>query len=175
MDIIEAIHTRRSIRKFQRKPVPDALVKDLLAAAMSAPSAGNQQPWQFVVITDPEILGKVPAINPYAAMAKDAPLAILICGDLTLEKYPGYWVQDCSAATQNLLLAAHGGGLGAVWTGIFPLSDRVEGFKQLCRLPEQVIPLALVVIGYPAQSLQPQDRFREDRVHRNNWQEHLNG
>ncbi len=173
MDVIEAIHTRRSIRKFQQKPVPDDLVHDLLAAAMSAPSAGNQQPWHFLVITDPQTLGKVPAINPYAAMAKGAPLGILICGDLELEKYPGYWVQDCSAAVQNLLLAAHGKGLGAVWTGIYPLNDRVEGFKKLCHLPEKVIPLALVVIGYPAQTLSAEDRFRADRVHRNNWQENL--
>jgi nitroreductase len=169
MDVMEAIHTRRSIRKFQQKAVPDDLVRDLLAAAMSAPSAGNQQPWQFVIITDREILGKVPGLNPYAAMAKDAPLAILICGDLALEKFPGYWVQDCSAATQNLLLAAHGKGLGAVWTGIYPTNDRVEGFTKLCNLPEKVIPLALVVIGYPAQTLQREDRFQVDRVHRDLW------
>jgi nitroreductase len=175
MDVIEAIHTRRSIRKFQQKPVPEDLVKELLAAAMSAPSAGNQQPWQFVVITDREILGKVPDIHPYAAMAKDAPLAILISGDLTLEKFAGYWVQDCSAAAQNLLLAAHGKGLGAVWTGIYPLTDRVEKFKKLCKLPEKVVPLALVVIGYPAQTLKREDRFRGDRVHRNTWQDNLSG
>jgi nitroreductase len=169
MDVMEAIHTRRSIRKFQQKAVPDDLVRDLLAAAMSAPSAGNQQPWQFVIITDREILGKVPGLNPYAAMAKDAPLAILICGDLALEKFPGYWVQDCSAATQNLLLAAHGKGLGAVWTGIYPTNDRVEGFMKLCNLPEKVIPLALVAIGYPAQTLQREDRFRADRIHLDLW------
>jgi nitroreductase len=173
MDVMEAIHTRRSIRKFEQKPVPDDLVHDLLVAAMSAPSAGNQQPWHFVVITNPQILGEVPGINPHAAMAKGAPLGILICGDLALERYPGYWVQDCSAAVQNLLLAAHGRGLGAVWTGIYPLNDRVEGFKKLCHLPAKVIPLALVVIGYPAQVLSAEDRFRADRVHRNSWQENL--
>ena len=169
MDVIEAIHTRRSIRKFQQRPVPDELVTELLAAAMSAPSAGNQQPWHFVVITDREILGKVPSLNPYAAMAREAPLAILICADPALEKYPGYWVQDCSAAAQNMLLAAHGKGLGAVWTGITPMEDRVAGFKKLCSLPEKVIPLALVVLGYPAQTLKAEDRFRADRVHRNSW------
>jgi nitroreductase len=169
LDVIEAIHTRRSIRKFQQKPVSNELVRDLLTAAMSAPSAGNQQPWQFVVITSSELLAKVPAINPYAAMAKEAPLAILICGDLALEKFPGYWVQDCSAATQNLLLAAHGKGLGAVWTGIYPLGDRVDGFKKLCNLPEEVVPLALVVIGYPAQTLKREDRFRADRVRQDTW------
>jgi nitroreductase len=169
MDVMDAIHTRRSIRKFQQKPVPEELVKDLLAAAMSAPSAGNQQPWHFVLITDPDILARVPSLNPYAAMAREAPLGILICADLALEKYPGYWAQDCSAATQNLLLAAHGKGLGAVWTGIYPLQDRVDGFKKLCNLPEKAIPLALVVMGYPAQTLKPENRFRADRIHRNTW------
>jgi nitroreductase len=169
MDVMEAIHTRRSIRKFQQQQVPDELVKELLAAAMSAPSAGNQQPWHFVLITDRDILAKAAGINPYAAMAREAPLAILICGELALEKYPGYWVQDCSAATQNMLLAAHGKGLGAVWTGIYPLSDRIEGFKTLCKLPDKVIPLALVVIGYPAQTPKPENRFRADRIHRNSW------
>jgi nitroreductase len=169
MDVMEAIHTRRSIRKFQLQSVPDELVTEMLAAAMSAPSAGNQQPWHFVLITDPDLLAKAPGINPHAAMAREAPLAILICGDLDLEKYPGYWVQDCSAATQNMLLAAHGKGLGAVWTGIYPLQDRVEGFKRLCNLPDKVIPLALVVIGYPVQTLKPENRFRADRIHRNSW------
>jgi len=114
MEVLEAIHTRRSIRKFQSQPVPDELVTVFLAAAMSAPSAGNQQPWQFVVITDPELLGQVPSINPYAAMAEKAPLAVLVCGDLALERFPGFWVQDCAAAVQNLLLAVHSHGLGAV-------------------------------------------------------------
>ena len=171
MEVLEAIHTRRSIRKFQSQPVPDELVRVFLAAAMSAPSAGNQQPWQFVVITDPELLGQVPSINPYAAMAGKAPLAVLVCGDLALERFPGFWVQDCAAAVQNLLLAVHSHGLGAVWTGIFPLTDRVAGFQKLCRLPERVVPVALVVIGYPAELLPAQDRFRQERIHRNRWQE----
>jgi nitroreductase len=169
MDVMEAIHTRRSIRKFQQQPVSNELVKEVLAAAMSAPSAGNQQPWHFIIITDRDNLGSVAGINPYAAMAREAPLGILICADLALEKYPGYWVQDCSAAIQNMLLAAHGKGLGAVWTGIYPLQDRVEGFKRLCNLPEKVIPLGLVVMGYPAQTLKPENRFRADRIHRNTW------
>jgi nitroreductase len=169
METFEAIRTRRSIRQFENRSIPDEIIKDLLTAAMSAPSAGNQQPWHFVIIDDPQALGKVPELNPYAGMARQAPLAILVCGDLNLEKFPGYWVQDCSAATQNMLLAAHAKGLGAVWTGIFPLEDRVEGFRALCGLPENVIPLALVVLGYPAQSLKPENRFLEERLHKNRW------
>jgi nitroreductase len=169
MDVFEAMHTRRSIRKFQQKPISADVVRDLLGAAMMAPSAGNQQPWQFVVISDAQMLGKVPTINPHADMAAQAPLAILVCGDLSLEKYAGFWVQDCSAATQNLLLAAHGKGLGGVWTAVYPIQDRVEAFKRLCSLPETVVPLVLVVLGYPAESPDGGDRFLPDRVHRNSW------
>lgn len=169
MNIFEAVHHRRSIRKYTDAPVSDETVETLLKAAMSAPSAGNAQPWQFVVITDREILNRVPDVHPYAAMAKQAPVGILICGDLRLEKYPGNWVADCSAATQNLLLAAHASGLGAVWTGVYPQQDRIEGFRKLLGLPDQVIPLAFVPVGYPDQRLMPEDRFRKDRIHRNGW------
>ncbi|NTV43905.1 MAG: nitroreductase family protein [Syntrophobacteraceae bacterium] len=169
METLEAIRTRRSIRSFTDRPVPGELIRQLLSAAMSAPSAGNQQPWHFVVIDDRKILDAVPSIHPYAGMCRSAPLGILVCADTTLEKFKGFWVQDCSAATQNLLLAAHDQGLGAVWTGIHPLEERIRAFRTLCGLPEHVIPLALVVLGYPDQMPGPEDRFREDRVHSNRW------
>jgi nitroreductase len=169
MDALETIHTRRSIRKYEDKPVPDELVRKLLAAAMSAPSACNQQAWQFVVITDRELLAEVPKINPHAAMAKDAPLAILVCGDLGLEKMPGYWVVDCAAAVENLLLAAHALGLGAVWTGVYPRKERMDGLRELLDLPQTIAPHALVPVGYPAESLPREDRYQEERVHRDRW------
>jgi nitroreductase len=169
MDVMEAIITRRSIRSYQDRAVAEETVTELLSAAMHAPSAGNEQPWHFVVVSDRGLLAKVRDVHPHAAMAERAPLAILVCGDLSLEKYPGFWVQDCSAAVQNLLLAAHGRGLGAVWTGIYPLQERVEGFRSLFRLPAQVIPLALVVIGHPSHVPKGEDRFRADRIHHNTW------
>ncbi|WP_432738705.1 nitroreductase family protein [Maridesulfovibrio sp. FT414] len=169
MDLFEAIYSRRSIRKYEDKPVSEELVKELLGAAMMAPSAGNAQPWQFIVVDDREKLDAVPAINQYAAMVKSAPLGILVCGDLSLEKYPGYWVQDCSAAIQNLLLAIHAKGLGAVWTGIHPIEERVAGFKKLFNLPESVMPLGFIVLGWPAQESKKKDRYNEERVHRNSW------
>ena len=169
MDALEAILTRRSIRQFTDQAVSEAVIEDLLRAAMSAPSAGNQQPWQFVVITDRQILDTIPSIHPYSAMLRQAPLAILVCGDEHLETHKGYWVQDCSAATQNLLLAAHARGLGAVWLGIYPRMDRVTGLRKLLGLPEHVIPLALVAIGHPAEHLPPADRYDATRVHRNRW------
>ncbi len=102
-------------------------------------------------------------------MCRGAPIAILVCGDTTREKAPGYWVQDCSAAIQNLLLAAQALGLGAVWTGIYPMEDRVEGFRKAFGLPEHVIPLGLVPIGYPAQQPGPQDRYTEEKVFHNRY------
>jgi len=169
MDAIEAIFTRRSIRKYLDKPVPEEIVEKLLAAAMQAPSARNQQPWQFVVIDDRAILAKIPAFMPNAAMVADAPLAILVCGDLALEKSSGYWVVDCAAATQNILLAAHALDLGAVWTGVYPREKRMDGLRQLLGLPEKVFAHSLVVLGYPAEQVQAVDRYRPDRIRRNRW------
>jgi len=169
MHTIEAIKSRRSVRSFTPQPVPERAIHDMLDAAMCAPSAGNEQPWQFVVIDDRSLLDQVPGFSPYAAMAREAPMAILVCGDTSLEKYPGFWIQDCSAAAQNLLLAAHAQGLGAVWTAVHPAPDREKGFRRLLNLPAHIIPLAFIPIGHPAHFPGPQQRYREDRVHRNGW------
>ncbi|MDD3312070.1 nitroreductase family protein [Pseudodesulfovibrio sp.] len=169
MELMQALTTRRSIRKFEDRPVDRALVRQMLAAAMMAPSAGNAQPWQFVVVDDRKVLDAASEIHPYVKMAARAPLGILVCGDLGLEKYPGYWAQDCSAAMENLLLAAHGLGLGAVWTGVHPMADREAGFRELLGLPETVIPLGFAVLGWPAQAPASESRFREDRVHFNTY------
>jgi nitroreductase len=169
MDALTAIHARRSIRRYTSEAVPEETVNRLLRAAMAAPSAGNEQPWHFIVIRDRALLDAVPQFHPYAAMLKYASVAVLVCGDLTLEKYRGFWVQDCSAAAENLLLAAAAMGLGAVWTAIYPLEERVAGMRDLLRLPENVIPLALVPLGYPAEQPRPVDRFDPSRVHLNGW------
>lgn len=169
MDALHAIHTRRSIRKFKTDAVDDSDVVEILSAAMMAPSSGNAQPWQFVVITERAKLDGIVAIHHYAAMAAQAPLAILVCGDLSLEKYSGFWVQDCSAAMQNLLLATHAKGLGAVWAGVYPVAERVAGFRALFHLPAHIIPLGLAVIGHPDQNPASKSRFRPERVHRNVW------
>ena len=169
MDALDAILTRRSIRQYQDMAVREELIEKVLAAAMSAPSARNAQPWQFVVVTDRKILQQMSKINPNAAMAARAPLGILICGDLRLELSSGYWVVDCAAAAQNLLLAAHALGLGAVWTGIYPRQERMEGFHRLLGLPEEVLAHSLIVLGYPAERPKSQDRYQRERVHRNGW------
>jgi nitroreductase len=169
MDCLEAIKTRRSIRKFKTEPVPEEILEQILEAAMFAPSAGNEQPWQFVVLDQREMLDEAARINPNAAMAKKAPLAVMVCGDLSLEKHPGNWALECSASTQNLLLAAHALGLGAVWTGILAKKDRVAAFQKLCKLPDNVIPLGLMVMGYPDQTPAQPQRYLPERVHRNRF------
>jgi len=169
MEALDAIRTRRSVRKFTDKKIPKEMVDKLLEAAMSAPSAGNQQPWHFVVIDDKNILEEVPNVSLYAPMAKEASTAIVICGDPSLEKYPGFWVQDCSAATQNILLAAHALGLGAVWSGIYPLDDRVSGFRALLGIPDKITPLSIVIMGYPIEIPKPATRFKQERIRYNKW------
>lgn len=169
MHALEAIRTRRSIRQYQDKPVSQDLVQQILAAAMSAPSACNAQPWQFVVIRDRKILKEVPRVNSHAAMAEHAPLAIFVCGDLSLEISAGFWVVDCAAAVQNLLLAAHALGLGAVWTGVWPREDRIDEFRRLLNLPQHVVPHSLIPLGYPAEQPLHEDRYRAERVHHDGW------
>lgn len=169
MDAMEAILTRRSVRSYADAPVSDSVVKGLLEAAMSAPSAGNQQPWQFICVTDREILSAITRVHPYSGMLAQAPLAIVVCGDLSRERFQGYWVQDCSAATQNLLIAARALELGAVWLGVYPLEDRVEGLRKIFGLPESIVPLCVVSVGYPAVAQGPADRYDGRRVHHNGW------
>ena len=169
MDTLEAIRTRRSIRAYTPQPVPEELIEKLLRAAMQAPSAGNQQPWQFVVVTERARLDALTKVLPYGQMLLQAPLAVAVCGDLSHETSKGYWVQDCSAATQNLLLAVHGLGLGAVWIGTYPRDDRVRAVQAQLGLPETVIPLCVVAIGYPAEKKVPVERYDQGRVHRERW------
>ena len=170
MNTLEAIYTRRSTRKFTKESVPKELQEELIKAAMFAPSAYNQQPWQFIIIDDKELLKQIPSFHPHAAMCKEAPLAILVCGDLRLEISKSFWIQDCCAAVENLLLAAHEKGLGAVWTGVHPREEREAAFRQMCKLPKEVIPLSFVVIGYPAEKVPtPPQRFKKERIHHNGW------
>lgn len=169
MDALEALNTRRSIRAFTPRPVSLDIVRELIRAAMHAPSAGNEQPWHFLIITDREILEKIPDFHPYAGMVAESPVAVLVCGDCRQEKHPGMWVQDCAAATQNLLLAAHAKGLGAVWVGIHPREDRIEPLRKLIDLPAEVVPFALIPVGHPAEAPEMEDRYRPELIHLNKW------
>ncbi len=169
MEALEAIFTRRSIRKYSSKKIPPEIVEQLLSAAMHAPSARNCQPWHFIVIDKRDILDKIPTIHPYAEMMKEANLGVLICGDITLEETPEYIALDCSAATENLLLAAHALGLGAVWLGVYPRKDRMKNLRKLFNLPDHIFPISLVSIGYPEEKIEYKDRYNSSRVHKNSW------
>jgi nitroreductase len=169
MDAYEALLTRRSIRQYTRQRVSDELIRQLLVAAMSAPSAGNQQPWHFVVLTERHALDALADALPFGKMLRSAPLGIVVCAETAGLPNPGYWVQDCAAATENLLLAAHALGLGGVWIGVYPVEERVAGLRKLLGLPPHVVPLSAVAIGYPVQPGGTVDRYQEARVHRERW------
>jgi len=149
METIDPILTRRSVRSFKPNAVDQADLEVLLRAAMQTPSSSNSQPWQFVVITDRRMLDAGREFHPFSSALRTAPLAILVCGDSRLEMGTRRWVQGCSAAAQNLLLAAHAKGLGGVWLGIQPEEQRIQGGIRLTNLPSGVHPLALIAIGYP--------------------------
>jgi len=169
MDQIDIILTRRSIRKYKKKPISDKLIKELLDAGVSAPSAGNQQPWQFIIIDDRKLLDGLPTFLPNGKMLSDADKAILVCGDLGVEKHKGYWMLDCSAATQNILLAAHAKGLGACWLGVYPKDERVEKLKKLFKTPEHIIPFSVISLGYPDEESGRVDRYDDSIIHKNTW------
>jgi len=169
MDAIEALLTRRSVREYTPEPVTEEQVNILLSAAMHAPSACNQQPWHFIVVDQRAQLNALAEMQPYGKMLLEAPLAIIPCGDLSLEKCPGYWAIDCSAAMENLLLAAHALGLGAVWIGVYPMEERVQDLRQLLGLPKFAAPIGIAAVGHPKNPLPTVDRFRPERIHRNTW------
>lgn len=169
MDTLEAIFTRRSVRQYTPQPVPEELVEKLLRAAMQAPSSSNGQPWHFVVIRDRRLLDEIPQFHQFAEMLPQASVAILVCGDERLEKRRGCWAIDCAAATQNILLAAHALGLGAVWTDVHLDEKRVVGMRELLGLPDHIHPLSLVPVGYPDEHPEPVDRFDASRIHLNAW------
>lgn len=169
MEISEALRTRRSIRKFTAEEVSKDDIQTILQGAMLAPSACNEQPWHFVVVTDQAQREKLSHTSPYTGMAKEAPLVIIVCGDLREEKARGFWVQDCSAATENILLAARGLELASVWCGVHPEQEREEFIKKALGLPEQVIPFALVCIGHSRVEFKEVERFKPERVHYGAW------
>ena len=163
---MDIINERRSIRKYTDKKVEKDIIEQLLRAAMQAPSAGNQRPWEFIVVQNKEMLTKLSNTHPYSSMVKDAPLAIVLVANENRMRFPENWQQDMSAATENLLLEVTEVGLGAVWLGIAPVEDRMKYIRELFRLEDNMLPFALVPIGYPnGQDNHFVDRFEEERIH----------
>jgi nitroreductase len=165
----DPVFSRRSIRKYTAEPVSDEHLELLLRAAMAAPSAGNQQPWSFVVLRERETFAAVARFHPYAAMLPYAPLAILVCGRPRDCRWPQMWEQDCSAATENILVEAAALGLGAVWLGVHPIEERVTGLRELLGVPEHVVPFSIVPVGHPAEHKGPSARYDPARVHLERW------
>ncbi len=169
--ILDNILARTSVRSYQDRPVEQDKIEKLLRAGMAAPSAVDKRPWHFIVVTDKQVLAGLAQANPNAGMAARAPLAIVVCGDKTkaLTRVPDYWVQDAAAATENILIAAQGMGLGAVWTGTYPVAERVQGVTRVLNLPEHIIPFCTIVIGYPERAQAPKDKWDESNISYNTW------
>ena len=169
--VLDNILARTSIRSYQDRPVEQDKIEKLLRAGMAAPSAVDKRPWHYIVVTDKQVLKGLAEANPNAGMAARAPLAIVVCGDKNkaLTRVPDYWVQDASAATENILIAAQGMGLGAVWTGTYPVTERVEKVAAVLNLPDHIIPFCTIVIGYPERPQAPKDKWNEDNISYNTF------
>ena len=177
---LETIFSRKSVRTYTDQPVSDEQVETLLRAAMAAPSGMNVQPWRFVVVRDQAV--KDVLAGGFNKMIAQAPVVFVICGETTMMRKPwgqpeaepvemanGNWVQDCSAATENLLLAAEALGLGAVWTAAYPYEDRVAPIREALGLPDNVAPLCVVPVGYPGGDDQPKDKWKPENIHYDKW------
>jgi nitroreductase len=169
MDTLTAIFTRRSIRSYTTQPVSDETVKLLLQAAMAAPSAKNAQSWEFIVIRDKKTLQQIPGFHPFSKQVPDAQVAIVVCGNTKLQAAPGHWIPDTSNASMNILLAAHSLGLGAVWTTFYPYEDRTAGIRKLLNLPDHIMPLNIIPLGYSMEKGNYQTRFTPAKVHYEKW------
>ncbi|MFO7968219.1 MAG: nitroreductase family protein [Archaeoglobaceae archaeon] len=173
MDALEMISRRRSIRKYRDEEIDDDKIETLLKSAMYAPSAINEQPWHFIVVKDKDSLKELSKTLAYGKMLSEAAAAIVICADKGLCKTKeDFWVQDCSAATQNILLAATAMGIGSVWLGIYPNKDRVKAIADHFGVPENIVPFNVISLGYPQDERdlkEKPERFKKDRIHYSRW------
>lgn len=165
--VLSVIQNRKSVRNFiKERPVEKENIEALIRAGMAAPSGKDIRPWEFVIVDDRNILDKMAKELPTAKMLADAPMAIIVCGDTVQSSY---WYLDCSAATQNILLAAEAMDLGAVWTAAYPYRDRMEIVTSNVSMPSQILPLVVIPIGYPEGAQSVKDKYDEKRIHTNKW------
>jgi nitroreductase len=169
MNALDAIMSRRSVRQFSDEPVTDEQLEVVLRAAMAAPSASNGQSWRFVVVRDRERLGRLAGATTFAKPMERGQVGIVVCADRLQLKYPGFWVIDCAAAIQNLLVAAYATGLGAVWIGVHPIAPFRRSVRKIIEAPPTVVPHSMIALGHPAHTPDPVDRFRPDWVHDEKW------
>lgn len=167
---MKEIFSRRSIRSYIDKDVSDNQVKELLRAAMYAPSAWNEFAWHFVVIRDRNTLNEISNSHPYAHMLLEAPLAIIPCCDTGNFKYDGvFWIQDMAAAIQNILLQAESMSLGTCWCGVYPRKELIDIVSQIVSLPDHIVPVAIIPVGYPGEKKDETERYKPDRIHNEKW------
>ena len=166
---MNSIIQRRSIRKYTDQKLTRDQVNEIIKAGMYAPSAGNSQPWEFIVVDDKNIFSEIMKIHKYSRMLQTASHAVIICANLDRELFKGYFPQDCGACAQNMLLQTQEMGLGGVWLGIYPEKDRIEAFTNIFSLPENIIPFGVIVLGYPNENKKIPERFDESRIYNNKY------
>jgi nitroreductase len=169
MDLLDGLLSRRSVRTYAGDVIPREKAEELIKYGMYAPSAHNRQPWHFVLVNDKSIFNAILKFQPYTQMLANAQWGIVVCGDEELALTPDYWSVDCGAATQNILLAAHGMGYGAVWLGIYPRPERIAALSKLLNLPAHIHAFSIISIGVPAQEAKAPERFHPERIHFNQW------
>lgn len=169
MKILEAINSRRSIREFTGELIDDQDLKTILRAGFQAPSAHNLEPREYVIVRNAEIIEKIVQFHGHAKMLPQAGCGIIVCGDKTKQDVFGFLISDCSASIQNILLAAHGLGLGAVWCGIYPREHLIEGMVNVLNLPEHIIPVGMVVVGVKDERKSTINRYNESKIHYDRW------
>jgi len=167
MDGLQTILGRRSIRKYQQKPIQEEVLRNILMAGMCAPSAHNSQPWEFIVVRDRVILESLSGCSQYWGMLKEADAAVITLANT--ENYHGstqdFFIQDCAAATENMLLAAHAQGLGGVYLGLYGREDRMKMVRSALNIPQEILPFSAIALGYPAEEKHPHTTFKENKVH----------
>lgn len=169
MNILEAISTRRSIRSYTGEVISEENLKTILSAGFQAPSAHNSEAREFIVLKDKEILEKIPTFHPYTKMLPKAGCGIVVCGNKEKQEETGFLALDGAASMQNMLLAAHGLGLGAVWCGLYPIAELIEPMSELLGLPEHIIPISMIVVGTKDKDAKTLDRYNEDTIHYDKW------
>ncbi|MCX8104765.1 MAG: nitroreductase family protein [Ignavibacterium album] len=169
METFETIINRRSIRKYKSQKIHQEKILSVLKVAMYAPSAMNLQPWHFIIINSDEGIAETVKSVPHAEMIKQSGNAILVCGDSSIEKNESWLIQNCSAAVQNILLAAYDLGLGSCWIAVHGMNDIVKNLQKQFKLPAEIIPIALIALGYPDEEVNIEERFKTEKVHFNKW------
>ncbi len=170
--VIDCIMTRASVRSYTGEQINDSIVEKILRAGMAAPTAANQQPWHFIVVNEQNLKDSITAAFEYTKMVENCSFAVVVCGDMDNLFQDdihegGFWVEDCSAASENMLLAAHALGIGGVWCGIYPLKDREQRLSSILNLPSNLTPLNVMAFGYPAQPVAPKDKWAPAKIHYN--------